>query len=1084
MTERYTNNVTGSPRIVVQTGKHEGPLNITVPSADDVGLPPDRPAVPALVASVLLGGLGAFLAMLPGWAGLLGVLLVVAGLQLAGSGAYWIWRSRRARTAVAEDRLTARAEALRDSVRGLYEAELEQAGADARSAIAVRWSVPDGVRQAAGAGDFLRDGAFSQAAELIQSVGSRRLVVLGGPGAGKSVFATALAARFADAEPDGPVPVVVPLAGWVPARERLLAWAARRVAAAHPELGRSVADARLVASGLLRARRVLLVLDGLDEIPAKARATALEELNRPGSARLPMVLTSRPQEYADAVRDAGVLPADAAVVELRPLVTGQITASLPLADASPDPDARWRPVLAALEADEAGPLAEALASPLMVGLARAAYARASDDPAELLGLRDAAAVENRLLERFVPAAYADRDETGRAEARRWVGFLAWHLRENDENDLEWWRLDEAVPAAVRALGPASALVAAGAAVWALGYRIPHRFWVARDVAPHAESVAAWALFPILAYLGIVTWSQVAREGWLMPPQRLRAPREVRHALRRRRLEKQESGAAGNAPGGAGPGRFFAMPGVAVLLTALGIWLDGPLGRFVAASLVLAGVIVLGRFAWWFSVASEPAEESGPPGMLRADRRAALALGWDHVLGQAWPLPLLLGTPFLLALRWEDRLEPAPLVLAFVLTLAVLWFGGITLSAWGRFRVAHAWLTLRGRTPHDLMAFLEDARRRGVLRRSGGGYRFRHGALRDRMAERYVAETGRAPRPPTGPQLLAEWQSMLAMQALCLLMLYLCALPGMDGGHVVGFVRWFRAPPETADRAACEALRREVRALVAVPLEAGGGRSGCAYVEGDPLRPAVRVSLDVASDPGMPDVSQQGQNAPTPNSPPKLASATAREASAGAVLSSQDYTLGIRSEVSDARMGDRALYLLDRALRASSHYEPRTFPWPGPLPPPSDERFRLYDARRPARTVTGPAWTAGDWTRLWALPGLGFAFRGPVFEQCVRSGERWYCVRPEDRPDGRRTGPFQLEVGQRPCSGPCPPPAGAGWRRSDASTWYAERWDGHAYTLDVHAVRAGKSLEVRVATTDTRADVARKTVNDISAQAAR
>ncbi|MEV4256960.1 NACHT domain-containing protein, partial [Spirillospora sp. NPDC049652] len=298
MTEKYTNNVSGSPRVLVQVGKHEGPLNVSVPPAGDVGLPPARPTALAFVASVVLGTSGGFLLPLHGWAGLLGVLLVAAGLLLAGSGAYWIWRARQARTAIAEDRLTARADVLRGVLRTRYLRELEQAGADAQSAIAVRWGVPDGVEQAAGAGDFLREGAFAQAADLWASVESRRLVVLGGAGAGKSVFATALAAQLLEPDdPDVPVPVVVPLAGWSPARERLLAWAARRMAAAHPELGRSVADARLVASGLLRARRVLLLLDGLDEVPAEARAAALEELNRRGSARLPLVLTSRPEEY-------------------------------------------------------------------------------------------------------------------------------------------------------------------------------------------------------------------------------------------------------------------------------------------------------------------------------------------------------------------------------------------------------------------------------------------------------------------------------------------------------------------------------------------------------------------------------------------------------------------------------------------------------------------------------------------------------------------------------------------------------------------------------------------------------------------
>ncbi|WP_026413775.1 NACHT domain-containing protein [Actinomadura oligospora] len=1075
MGEHYTNNHYGSTNVSVQVSKNEGEINVVAPP--DVGLPGPRPVVPVLLLSVPLWGVGAYLLTLHGRPGVAGMLLVAAGLVLAGIAAWWIWLARWQRHATSDDRLRGQAGVLAGAVRTRYLRELEQAGADERSAIAVRWRVPDGVRQAEGAGDFLRDGEIGEAAGLFRSVPSGRLVILGTAGAGKSVLATALASQLLKpGGAPGPVPVVVPLAGWVPSRQRLLHWAARRVAAAYPEIGRSVADARLVASGLLESHRVLLVLDGLDEIPAEARAAALAELNRRGSARLPLVLTSRPNEYTGAVEDAGMLLAGAAVVELRPLVTGQITASLPLADHSPDADGRWRPVLAALESDAAGPVKEALASPLMVGLARAAYARASDDPAELLDLPDAESVENRLLERFVPAAYADEDAGHVEDARRWLGYLAWHLRENDENDLEWWRLDEAVPAVVRASGPASALVAAGIVIGALGYRIPHRYWIARDLAPHAASVAAWVLFPILAYLGIVTWSQLARERWLMMPLRLRSLREVRHELNRRE--------AGGSVGG-----LFALPVAAALFAPLGLWLDGPLGRFAAAVTLLVAVVMLWRFAWWFSVASDPAEESGPPGMLRADRRAALALGWDHTLRQAWPLPLLLGTPFLLALRWEDDLDPAALGTAFALTLAVLWYGGITLSSWGRFRVAHAWLTLRGRTPHDLMAFLEDARKRGVLRQSGGGYRFRHGALRDRLAERYTAETRRPPRPLTEPRLLSDWRAMAGMQVLCLLMLYLCVLPGLDGGHLLGALRWVeRHAPSSVDRAACDMLGPHLGGLVATPLEVGRGRRECRYVEGDPLRPELTVSLTITDNPGTPNVSQQGQNDPAPNSPPSVTRfSTARDTSAAATLSSKDYTLEIRGEVPDARVGDRAMYVLDQVLRGAypATYKPgRRFTPPGPLPASSDERFRLYDARRPARVVTGPTWTRGDWSRLWALQDLGFAFRGPVFGQCVRDGGRWYCVRPGATPSGVEVGPFQLEIEQRPCAGSCPPPPGREWRRSDASTWFAERWDGHAYTLDVHAVRAGKALDVRVATSDTRADLARKTVNDMSAQSAR
>jgi hypothetical protein len=51
----------------------------------------------------------------------------------------------------------------------------------------------------------------------------------------------------------------------------------------------------------------------------------------------------------------------------------------------------------------------------------------------------------------------------------------------------------------------------------------------------------------------------------------------------------------------------------------------------------------------------------------------------------------------------------------------------------RFRLAHAWLAARGWLPWRLESFLADAHRRGLLRRPGAAYQFRHVLLQDRLA---------------------------------------------------------------------------------------------------------------------------------------------------------------------------------------------------------------------------------------------------------------------------------------------------------------------------------------------------------------
>jgi hypothetical protein len=65
-------------------------------------------------------------------------------------------------------------------------------------------------------------------------------------------------------------------------------------------------------------------------------------------------------------------------------------------------------------------------------------------------------------------------------------------------------------------------------------------------------------------------------------------------------------------------------------------------------------------------------------------------------------------------------------------------GGITsfaLSAGPSYGIARIWLALRHRLPRQLMGFLADAHRRGVLRQAGAVYQFRHIELQRRLANR-------------------------------------------------------------------------------------------------------------------------------------------------------------------------------------------------------------------------------------------------------------------------------------------------------------------------------------------------------------
>jgi len=103
-------------------------------------------------------------------------------------------------------------------------------------------------------------------------------------------------------------------------------------------------------------------------------------------------------------------------------------------------------------------LAQALRTPLMVDLARSAYANPATDPGELCDTArfpDRAAIERHLLDAYLPSVYARRPspppwvgqprDYDPKHVERWLSFLARRLEREHTRDFAWWRLDRAVP---------------------------------------------------------------------------------------------------------------------------------------------------------------------------------------------------------------------------------------------------------------------------------------------------------------------------------------------------------------------------------------------------------------------------------------------------------------------------------------------------------------------------------------------------------------------------------------------------------------------------------------------------------------
>ncbi|CAM5530975.1 NACHT domain-containing protein [Streptomyces abikoensis] len=555
----------------------------------------------------------------------------------------------------------------------------------------------------------------------------RRLVVIGKPGAGKTVMAILLTLDLLEerqAQGGGPVPVLLTLSSWDPRTEHLHTWAARRLLEEYPALANAAvfgpdAARRLVTEGL-----VLPVLDGLDEMPVPLHAKAIEALDgiSPGA---PFVLTCRSEEYEAAVVAGGTVLATAAVVELEPVGVREVIAFLTARGVAGGD--RWSAVAARLRTDSGGAPAKVLSSPLMSALARVVYTDPARDPAELLDpvrFADPASIEDHLLDAFIPAVYAHRpppptagDAPGGAPllfpaeaARAWLVFLAGHLQRRRTRELAWWRLHQALPRAVRLTGALALQLLTGLIV-AVGMAV---------AAPLGVALAAGLSGGFGAGLVVV------------PPDR---PGFVNIRVRGRKRLFVRRLVQGLCLG------LVLMLGCGAGISAaavLGVGVEG--GPWEVTKAVFVGGLGVGTAfgaMLWLNVPADTIRSRNPMSVLRDDRTVIGVRVLVESLGSGLLAGLLMSQPYS-----GLRIGIAPaLAFGFGAGLALALAGrrsvhaqtGLAANAWGWFLLARTWFALRGKLPWRLMAFLDDAHRRGVLRQVGAVYQFRHARLQDRLA---------------------------------------------------------------------------------------------------------------------------------------------------------------------------------------------------------------------------------------------------------------------------------------------------------------------------------------------------------------
>ncbi len=585
----------------------------------------------------------------------------------------------------------------------------------------------------------------------------RQLVVLGEPGAGKTVLAISLTLRLLnEPKPGEPVPVLLPVSSWNPQDEHLHTWLARKLIEEYPGLANTAAYGPQAAQLLVAEGGILPVLDGLDEVPPALHAAAIDAVDQAIAGGRPLVVTCRSAEYEDAVLRGGTILATAAVVEIEPVdpsdAAAFLTARQPLGDT------RWQPVVEHLRRYPTGPLALALSTALMVDLTRTAHSPPRSDPADLCDLArfpDRASVEGHLLDAFLPAVYAQRHPPPTpaavqaaapgfppvaprkyelAPARQWLTFLARHLERRQSRDFAWWQLPHVIPRPVQGLLfglPAALLFAlcgemaagyvvaavygvsfalAGCIANALGRRpgpvrveIRFRGTAVRFLSRFAIGLAiglglglAWSLpFDLIFVLVLVFGLALSVQVWLDIPADANRVSSPLTVLRQDRA----AALAFTSSFALSVGTFYGVADTFTGHTQFILVFGGHFDLVLALATGLAGAL-LGRFAF------------GRLGGVAYGLAAAAAGGLVFPIAGSPAAGFAAGAVFGLAVGLSIFMS----------------------RAWGSFVLSLAWLAMRGHVPLRLVRFLDDAHRRGVLRQAGAVYQFRHARLQDRLTD--------------------------------------------------------------------------------------------------------------------------------------------------------------------------------------------------------------------------------------------------------------------------------------------------------------------------------------------------------------
>ena len=593
---------------------------------------------------------------------------------------------------------------------------------------------------------------FDQAMALRARYPHGQLVVVGGPGKGKSVLLRQIAQALAtDPGRGNRIPVVFSPATWNPRLFTLTEWMRARLGEEHKDLVDGVRRAGGQAAVDRLLERCLPILDGFDELPRNLREPAQQQLN---VFRGPVVLSSRTDAYEQALATRALLP-DAVVLRIEPL--DDEVARAYLSDRKYGGAAtRWKQLFETVDAGSGVSGADRqlaavlpyLDSPLMLWLANVVYAESgshgpgAEPDAMSLASDDAShdEVARQLLSKLVHAVFV-RDlgrtegegEEGKQEsspvertepvsAEHWLRFLAAGLPEEGDREIGWWKVTGLAP--VRRIGAAAAAVA-GLLLGSLNHIWPHMVLCAVHGLLLGLFFGACYGGAYSARRAILTGRAAGRYGY----GGVVAGTDTDPALYRRYVRD-------------GVLQLLCLVAALALTDPDAVRDPLTLSGSLALGSVLAAVVglvggdvtarVLRHFAK-FDAAVAGARAPAPAVAVRRDGFATLSFA-----GLSFVVCLVL---LVMTMPWIHGSGPVPIVcgaLASTVTACLMF------NAWPGYRIAHAWLALSEDLPWEFMKFLDEARRLGVLRQHSISYIFRHDRLAEVLAERHAAAEAPVP----------------------------------------------------------------------------------------------------------------------------------------------------------------------------------------------------------------------------------------------------------------------------------------------------------------------------------------------------